>query len=234
MFHLPFWSSTHTHLVSTYIPEDVDQNSPIELFKLYSLWGIPAVSHKLLLRGSTLAPLHASVWRASCSVKQWHLLWMASLKLLPFLIPFDGKNPHSIVVIDNASIHHIDGISEVITAAGALFVFLPRTYLTTTPLRRHFQRSRYTSEPTTELGGMDFKDIILLAFVQINPTDCYNWINQYGIYIWYYWKSNPIIYNVTYHYHYNYYMSIVNFQVRVSKLSLLKLAQRIQNWLFAQ
>ena len=27
--------------------------------------------------------------------------------LLPHLLPFDGVNPHSVVVLDNCSIHHI-------------------------------------------------------------------------------------------------------------------------------
>jgi replication-associated recombination protein RarA len=38
-----------------------------------------------------------------------------SSKLLPLLMPFDSKNHHSIVVMDNASIHHVDGICELIT-----------------------------------------------------------------------------------------------------------------------
>ena len=30
--------------------------------------------------------------------------------LLPHLMPYNGSNPHSIIVMDNASIHHSDGI----------------------------------------------------------------------------------------------------------------------------
>ena len=63
-----------------------------------------------------------------------------SLKLLPLLMPFDGVNSHSIVVMDNASIHHVDGISELISSAGSLLIYLPPTHLTTIPLKRHFQR----------------------------------------------------------------------------------------------
>ena len=46
-------------------------------------------------------------------------------KLLPLLMPFDGKNPHSIVIMDNDSIHHVDGIMDLITGVGALLIFLP-------------------------------------------------------------------------------------------------------------
>ena len=30
--------------------------------------------------------------------------------LLPHLMSFDGRNPHSIVVMDNCSIHHVDSL----------------------------------------------------------------------------------------------------------------------------
>ena len=34
--------------------------------------------------------------------------------LLPHLMPYNGINPHSVVVMDNASIHHIEGVKEII------------------------------------------------------------------------------------------------------------------------
>ena len=40
--------------------------------------------------------------------------------ILPLLMPFNGTNPNSIVVMDNASIHHIDPVFELLTAVGAL------------------------------------------------------------------------------------------------------------------
>ena len=40
-------------------------------------------------------------------------------------MPFDGTNPRSIVILDNASIHHCDGVVELIESAGALVIFLP-------------------------------------------------------------------------------------------------------------
>ena len=40
-------------------------------------------------------------------------------------MPFDGYNPHSIVIMDNCSIHHVLGIKEMIEETGALLLFLP-------------------------------------------------------------------------------------------------------------
>ena len=46
--------------------------------------------------------------------------------LLPCLMPFNGINPRSVVVMDNASIHHVDKIRDLIEQkAKAILCFLP-------------------------------------------------------------------------------------------------------------
>ena len=45
--------------------------------------------------------------------------------LLPQLQPFDGRNPHSVVILDNCSIHHVESIHEFFEASGVLLLFLP-------------------------------------------------------------------------------------------------------------
>ncbi len=45
--------------------------------------------------------------------------------LLPHLLPYDGVNPHSIVVLDNCSIHHVSEVVKSIKDVGALLIFLP-------------------------------------------------------------------------------------------------------------
>ena len=46
--------------------------------------------------------------------------------LLPILKPFDGRNDHSIVVMDNASIYHVDTVYDLIeNQAGAKLIYLP-------------------------------------------------------------------------------------------------------------
>lgn len=44
--------------------------------------------------------------------------------ILPHLMPFNRANQRSIFFVDNASIHHIDGITELIQGAGAIPSFL--------------------------------------------------------------------------------------------------------------
>ena len=44
--------------------------------------------------------------------------------LLPMLMPFNGINTHSVIIMDNCSVHH-QKIIEMITSVGALIRFLP-------------------------------------------------------------------------------------------------------------
>jgi len=45
--------------------------------------------------------------------------------LLPQLQPFNGTNARSVAILDNASIHHAEGIVDLIQSTGALVQFLP-------------------------------------------------------------------------------------------------------------
>ena len=45
--------------------------------------------------------------------------------LLPILQLFNCSNPNSIVVMDNATIHHVAGVADLILQTGALLRFLP-------------------------------------------------------------------------------------------------------------
>ena len=43
----------------------------------------------------------------------------------PQLLPFNGTNPRSVVILDNAAIHHTHSAIQLIEETGALAVFLP-------------------------------------------------------------------------------------------------------------
>ena len=45
--------------------------------------------------------------------------------LLPHLLPFDGSNPHSVVIMHNCFIHHIGEVVKMIEEVGAIVHFLP-------------------------------------------------------------------------------------------------------------
>ena len=45
--------------------------------------------------------------------------------LLPYLMPFNCTNPRSVVVTNNASIHHVDKVVALIEEVGAMVIYLP-------------------------------------------------------------------------------------------------------------
>ena len=45
--------------------------------------------------------------------------------LIPEMLPFDGVNPRSVLVMDNCSIHHVLPVSETLSQMGILTIFLP-------------------------------------------------------------------------------------------------------------
>jgi len=51
--------------------------------------------------------------------------------LLPHLMPFDGRNPHSVIILDNCCFHHREEAVKVIQEVGAMVHFLPPHILLT-------------------------------------------------------------------------------------------------------
>ena len=45
--------------------------------------------------------------------------------LIPEVLPFDGKNPTSVAVLDNCSIHDVQEVIQLFKDAGIIVLFLP-------------------------------------------------------------------------------------------------------------
>ena len=80
----------------------------------YSMRGKPAQKLTLLVRGervSTIANISTSdlldVDVVKGTVDGQRFYDYVQKHLLPHLIPFNGVNPHSVVILDNCSIHHV-------------------------------------------------------------------------------------------------------------------------------
>ena len=98
----------------------------------YSLRGRPLTCEKLLVRGKRVSAIAimSTVGILDCktvigSVDGSIFYNFVQTNLLPHLLPFNGSNPHSIVVMDNCSIHHVQGIAKMIQEVGAFVIFLP-------------------------------------------------------------------------------------------------------------
>ena len=106
------------------------------------------------------------------------------LCLLPQLLPFNGSNPRSVVVLDNASIHHIEHATSLIEEMGAVVVFLPPYSPDLMPIEELFSKIKgflRANDPYIQIANdSEIKDVILAAFASVTSTDCYNWFEHCG------------------------------------------------------
>ena len=159
----------------------------------YSWRGKPAKAHRLLVRGehisaiafmSTRGVLDCNVVHGSVNGEQFYKIIQKTL--LPHLMPFNGTNPHSIVVMDNASIHHVEGVKEMINEVGALLLYLPPYSPDYNPIEELFSKLKYMTkhyEKQSEFQEMDIESILYTALLHITEEDCQHWIADSTIYV---------------------------------------------------
>ena len=101
-------------------------------------------------------------------------------QLLPHLYPFNGSNPHSVVVLDNCSIR--DSITAL-QECGALVHYLPAYSPDYNPIENIFSKVKNVIKQVESYDtSTDINELILKAFTMITPSDCFNSIINNGIY----------------------------------------------------
>ena len=65
------------------------------------------------------------------------------------MLPFDGVNPRSILVMDNASVHHVDQVLEIVDNAGCLLWFLPAYSPDMNPIEEVFSQVKRSLQNNT-------------------------------------------------------------------------------------
>ena len=99
----------------------------------YSIRGLPLSDHRLLVRGIryTAIPIVSTdgihdVYLHRGTMNGDYFVEFLRNSLLPILQPFNYLNPRSVVVLDNASIHHVEEVRDLIeTQAGSRICYLP-------------------------------------------------------------------------------------------------------------
>lgn len=161
--------------------------------KAYSLRGKPAISHKLLVRGkhlSAIAFMNTS-GILDCDIISGAVdgdVFYSSVQkyLLPHIMPFNGINHNSVVVMDNATIHHVNEVVTMLQGVGALVLFLPPYSPDFNPIEEAFSKVKSLVkmyEINLEMDDMDLEDIVLAAFSGITSDNCLHWTENCGIYI---------------------------------------------------
>ena len=154
----------------------------------YSLRGRPAQNHSLLIRGERVSAIACMSMEGILDVKTVvgtsdgdTFYNFMQTHLLPHLMPFDGHNPNSIVVLDNCAIHHIAEVKTMLEEVGVLVHFLPPYSPDFNPIEEAF--SKVKSQMKMEMPPMfDTETFLLSAFTSITPEDCCGWILHSGIY----------------------------------------------------
>lgn len=157
----------------------------------YSLQGKTPRSSKLLYRGKRISAIAIMSCSGILDVHIEHeavdgesFLSFIERNLLPMLMPFDGINSNSIVIMDNASIHHVDGVVDMISEVGALVHFLPPYSPDFAPIEECFSKVKSLMR-SMEMEAQvtdDIETVALAAFSAITEEDCKNWIGISGIY----------------------------------------------------
>ena len=102
--------------------------------------------------------------------------------LLPTLMPFNGQNPNSIVILDNCSVHHVSGVASMITQVGALVHFLPPYSPDLNPIEECFSKVKSLLKNYETTFQDDLEAHVLAAFSCVTPDDCKGWISDSQVY----------------------------------------------------
>ena len=156
----------------------------------YSMRGNPLQKRTLLVRGERVSAiaiisvegiLDVTVHKGTTNGDKFYDF--VSKILLPNLLPYNGVNHNSVVVMDNCTIHHIPEIVPMIEGVGALVHFLPPYSPDLNPIEEAFSKVKSeikSLEPT--MNEYDMESIMLAAFASISPYDCQGWISHCDIY----------------------------------------------------
>ena len=101
------------------------------------------------------------------------------------LNPFNGSNSQSIVIMDNASIHSVEGIVEMIQQVGAIVIFLPPYSPDFNPIEELFSKVKKKIkwyESDLHSNEMDLQTVVQTSFCHVTPEDCCGWIASTAIY----------------------------------------------------
>ena len=98
----------------------------------YALRGMTPTSHRLFARGqrvNAIAALASSGILAldlvTGTVSGSDFFDFLLMTLIPNMMPFNGTNPHSIIIMDNCSVHHIAEVRYLLDQVGILVLYLP-------------------------------------------------------------------------------------------------------------
>lgn len=156
----------------------------------YSVRGIPICDQRLLIRGIryTTIPIVSldgihDVFITEGTMNGERFAKFVNDVLLPHLLPFNGINPRSVVIMDNASIHHIHEVVDLIeTQAGARVLFLPPYSPDLNPAEGIFSQIKSIMKENDKLFQVFSapRALLSMAFAAVTIENCVSHISNSG------------------------------------------------------
>ena len=102
--------------------------------------------------------------------------------LIPQMMPFNGSNPHSIVIMDNCSIHHTHEVKDLLHQAGVLTLYLPPYNPDLNPTEEAFSYVKAYLKKHDDIiqAGISLVSVLQSAFDSISARECNAWITDSG------------------------------------------------------
>ena len=156
----------------------------------YSFRGVPAICHQMFARGQRVSAIVAIAADGlvtyeirTGTVNSDVFIDFVRGTLIPELNTFDGESSHSIVIMDNLSVHHVESIQNLFHQVGILVFFLAPYSPDLNPIEEAFSFVKHYLKQNEEvleaLQGDPFP-IIEGALNSISPEMCFNWVSHAG------------------------------------------------------
>ena len=157
-------------------------NNPI----IVNSTGTRAKDTQLLYRGKRVSAIGTmglngmlDVYTTTGSVDE-EVLDFLEKSVLPHLLPFNGVNPHSILM-DNASFHHTDRVVSLIQSTGALVHFIPPYSPDLNPIEECFSKVKaFLKVHDNEMQADNVETCVMQAFCTVTSNDCAGWFQHAG------------------------------------------------------
>ena len=102
--------------------------------------------------------------------------------LIPQMLPYNGSNPCSIIIMDNCSIHHTSVVKDLLRQAGLVALYLPPYSPDLNPIEEAFSYVKAYLKKHDDMiqAGVPLLSIIKSAFESISADNCNAWISDSG------------------------------------------------------
>ena len=155
----------------------------------YSWEGSRARERRELVRGTRINSIAAMSSRGVLDVELFEgsicgerFVQFLRRSLLPHLMPFDGVNCHSVVIMDNASIHRVSAVEDLLRGVGVVVRYLPPYSPDLNPIEEVFSKVKYVMRRSDNGMSTDERrrEAILSAFNCVTSSDCQGYITHSG------------------------------------------------------